>query len=264
MARQGRRLNTREWALAYASLGWRVFPVVRGGKKPIYEGWQHDATTDPELIARYWRSEPGPNIGLICGESFVAFDIEAAHLPALRTLMTEGSLTLPATPVARTGRGGIHVLARNPSIDASAGMGHVLRIGGVRVGELKGAGGFIVASPSRTVGAYEWLTSPSDVPVAETPEWLVRLAAAPPPRVTSHADPSLSPSRAMAMVTALYRLVATAPEGERNDLLFWASCRAAEHGVDRSAASQILLAAARQAGLPEGEARSTIASGWAR
>jgi len=68
----------------------------------------------------------------------------------------------------------------------------------------------------------------------------------------------------MAMVTALYRLVATAPEGERNDLLFWASCRAAEHGVDRSAASQILLAAARQAGLPEGEARSTIASGWAR
>jgi hypothetical protein len=72
------------WALRYGQLGWRVFRVVPGGKKPLYAGWQRDATTDPALIGRYWRREPGPNIGIVCGETFDAFDIEAAHLPALR------------------------------------------------------------------------------------------------------------------------------------------------------------------------------------
>ena len=50
----------------------------------------------------------------------------------------------------------------------------------------------------------------------------------------------------------------------RNDLLFWASCRAAEHGLEAQAASEILLAAARTAGLADREARATIASGLAR
>jgi hypothetical protein len=77
--------TSQEWALAYASSGWRVFPVVRGGKKPCFTGWQDDATTDPVLIARQWRSEPTPNIGIVTGECFVAFDIEAEHLRALRT-----------------------------------------------------------------------------------------------------------------------------------------------------------------------------------
>ncbi len=78
-------MTTRDWALAYASLGWRVFPVVAGQKRPMYRGWQRDATTDPGLIGRYWRSEPGPNIGLVCGETFDVFDIEAPHLPAVES-----------------------------------------------------------------------------------------------------------------------------------------------------------------------------------
>jgi Bifunctional DNA primase/polymerase, N-terminal len=32
-------LSTRDWALRYASLGWRVFPVMAGGKRPLYSGW---------------------------------------------------------------------------------------------------------------------------------------------------------------------------------------------------------------------------------
>ena len=71
--------TTREWALCYASFGWRVFPVVRSGKKPMLTGRQRGATIDPVLIDRYWRSGRGPNIGLITGEAFVAFDIEAEH-----------------------------------------------------------------------------------------------------------------------------------------------------------------------------------------
>lgn len=57
------------------------------------------------------------------------------------------------------------------------------------------------------------------------------------------------------------RVVAEASEGERNRVLFWASCRAAEHGLEPSAVADILVLAAREAGLPEREARLTIASG---
>ena len=104
--------TTREWALLYASLQWRVFPVVPGGKKPMYKGWQRDATTDPYRIARSWRSEPGPNIGIISGEAFVAFDIEADHLPALTAWMREHGHHLPDTPGVRAGDGNLIWLHR--------------------------------------------------------------------------------------------------------------------------------------------------------
>lgn len=248
-----------EWALAYAGLGWRVFPVVAGGKRPAFAGWQRGATTDPNLIARYWRGEPGPNIGLITGETFIAFDIEAAHLPALRTWMETADHAVPETPIARTGRGGIHILARAHEQQS----GRVLRLGSVHIGELKAQGGFIVACPSRTTGSYGWHRSPDEVTVADAPDWLRGLAVEPRSRVSANATP-LGPSRAVALVAGLYRVVAGAPEGERNAILFWASCRVAEHGVDTDAAGDVLLAAAITAGLSEREARHTIASGLRR
>jgi len=49
-------MSTRDWALAYAQLGWRVFPVVPRGKRPMYAGWQRDAdaagTPWPEVVER--------------------------------------------------------------------------------------------------------------------------------------------------------------------------------------------------------------------
>jgi Bifunctional DNA primase/polymerase, N-terminal len=45
-------MTPRESALAYARLGWRVFPVAAGEKRPLDRGWQRDATTDPDLIAQ--------------------------------------------------------------------------------------------------------------------------------------------------------------------------------------------------------------------
>ncbi len=249
--------STREWAHVYARLGWRVLPVVPLEKKPLFTGWQRDATTDPRVIDQHWRSDPGPNIGLICGEAFVAYDIEAEHLAALRTWMRERDLRLPETPIASTGRGGIHILVRA----RGSTSGRSLRLDGVHVGELKASGGFIVACPSRTAGTYGWHRSPEKCDLADAPDWLSGLAVE--SRLPGEPSPTgtISPSRAVALVAGLYRVVATAPEGDRNALLYWALCRAAEHGVDRDAATEILLAAARQAGLPEREARSTIASG---
>ncbi|TWV42574.1 hypothetical protein FRZ03_19860, partial [Streptomyces misionensis] len=51
----------------------------------------------------------------------------------------------------------------------------------------------------------------------------------------------------------------TAPEGQRNTRLFWAACRACENGIGPDLAAP-LIEAARRTGLPEHEARATIAS----
>jgi hypothetical protein len=54
-------------------------------------------------------------------------------------------------------------------------------------------------------------------------------------------------------------LVLTAREGRRNTRLFWAACRAYENGLGDTLAAALTTAAVRT-GLPEPEARATIAS----
>jgi hypothetical protein len=237
-------------------MGWRVYPVERGGKRPLFTGWLADATTDAGLIARWWPRDAGaPNIGVVAGERFDVIDIEAEHVAGFRDAARSRGLS--STPMARSGGGGLHLYI------APLGLGtRRLQLHGVHIGELKGSGGVIVP-PSVTTGPYDWLRSSSDVPVADAPAWLRALADGP-RRDEPRALGRLSPSRAVALVAGLYRVVAEAAEGERNALLFWAACRAAEHGVDRGAAAEILLTAALKAGLPEREARATIASGFAR
>jgi Bifunctional DNA primase/polymerase, N-terminal len=246
--------TAREWALLYGFKGWRVFPVVAGGKRPLYKGWQRDATTDPELIDRYWRKDPTPNIGIICGEAFVAFDIEADHLPALSSWTRAHGHELPDTPIARTGRGGLHVLTA-PFVDG----GRALRLDGRRIGELKGRGGFIVACPSRTIGSYAWLRSPEATVVAVAPEWLRGLAE-------SVRRPSESPGGAIgvgrgeARLAALARTVRDGAVGSRNDLLYWAMRRALDDGVPAGVAGSVLGRMARAAGLEEREIEGTVRS----
>jgi hypothetical protein len=243
-------------ALAYAAMGWRVYPAERGGKRPLFTGWLRDATTAPALIDRWWPRDTGaPNLGIVAGERFDVIDIEAENVATFRE--AADARGLPMTPLARSGGGGLHLYV------APLGLGtRRLVLHGVHIGELKGSGGVLVP-PSVTSGAYAWLRSPSDVPLADAPTWLRALANGP-RHESPRARGRLSPSRAVALVAGLHRVVAEAREGERNAVLFWAACRIAEHGVDPAAAAEILLAAALKAGLPEREARATIESGLAR
>lgn len=105
-------------ALEYAAMGWRVYPVEPGSKRPLFTGWLSDATTDAALISRWWRRDAGaPNVGVVAGERFDVIDIEAPHVAAFREAARIGSM--PATPTARSGGGGVHVYiaprARHPA-----------------------------------------------------------------------------------------------------------------------------------------------------
>jgi energy-coupling factor transporter ATP-binding protein EcfA2 len=153
-------------ALAYASLGWHVFPLQPRGKIPMTEKGQNDSTTDPETIRRWWRQWPNANIG---------FHLEKSGLCALDVDPRNGGSTddLPAWPdtlEAATGGGGQHILFR------VAPDAHIP--GKLRPGLDLKRRGYIVVEPSihPSGGAYRFLDwDPADGPpeIAPAPDWLI-------------------------------------------------------------------------------------------
>jgi hypothetical protein len=126
--------------------------------------------------------------------------------------------------------------------------------------DIRGSGGYIIWWPSH---GFE-VANPKIV--ASWPQWLIA-ALNPPPALISATSSPLYP-RSEAWLRGLVRLVAWAPEGQRNSILFWAACRGAEAVRDGKAAEDfvvdVLIEAAKLAGLPEREAQRTIKSGIRR
>ena len=115
-------------ALAYASKGWRVFPVYeptgsgcacaegckKPGKHPRIKAWTTRATTDPDTITKWWERSPDANIGIATGREsgIVVLDVDVgpgkdgmASLAELEQDIGE----LPETLTVRTGSGGLHI-----------------------------------------------------------------------------------------------------------------------------------------------------------
>jgi hypothetical protein len=251
-------LTTLDYALGYARLSWRVFPVWPTEKRPMYKGWQVDATTDEKMVRQYFASDPTRNIGIVCGEAFDAWDIEVEHVPALTAWMDEGDHVLPEAPVAQTGRGGMHILTQ------PTGVNHTrqLHLNGTHIGELKSTGGFIVVAPSVTDNPYRWTWTPARMCLPEAPEWLRGLLERPKTTVHRFKDRLTKPDDVVAVLGQLGGAVLHAGEGSRNSYLYWAMRRALEEGVPPKHAGNTLAVAGLQAGLDEHEVRATIRSAY--
>jgi hypothetical protein len=116
--------------------------------------------------------------------------------------------------------------------------------------------GYMIMPPSihaATGQPYRW----EDHPVAPMPHRLRELLR---PLAQSERTHRGVSEKATA---GLLRTVSEANEGNRNRMLFWASCRAAERGILDQTEDE-LVAAALSAGLSEQSARRTFASArWA-
>jgi hypothetical protein len=139
-----------------------------------------------------------------------------------------------------------------------AGHGIDIRGGGA------GLGGYVVAPGSVHQTGVVYTPVDSAMSIQPLPGWLAEaLAPVRPPepvRSTSH------PASTFAALLGLVRVVLDAiPERDRNTRLFWSACRAGElvsaGRVDEATATSVLIDAATRTGLPEAEARRTIASG---
>jgi hypothetical protein len=195
-------------AIQYALLGWPVLPLHEPagdrcscggsscsspGKHPRTRHGLNDATSDPVIVAKWWRRWPNANIGLRTGIGFDVLDLDGDDGLAWLAEMEAIHGPLPDGLRAKTGRGGLHIFLK------PTGLGNAAHIDGRKV-DFRGDGGYVVVAPSVTVAAYEWIGDPSVSPIPEAPEWLLVLLRKPeavPPTIEG-----------------------TIPQGSRNETLF--------------------------------------------
>lgn len=206
-----------DYALAYAAIGWHVFPLLPGTKRPnghLAPRGHLDATTDAQKIKAWWTAAPDSGIGVAMKASrLVAVDIDprnGGYFDLERIEHERGRLITDV--LAFTGGGGQHLVFLAPDGDVRL-PGKLAR--GI---DLK-SDGYIAVEPSihPSGRAYQWEASSSplegNVP-SPLPGWIADLAhglapvasgvAGPAPRTLTEAE--LADLRAaMAMIPAQER-----------------------------------------------------------
>jgi putative DNA primase/helicase len=184
------RVDPAAAAAEYVERGWPVFPLhglsdgsctcgrtacSNPAKHPRTSRGFKDASTDREVVDRWWVQWPQANLGVrtgaVSGLLVVDVDAEAGGEQSLMQLeQTHG--TLPATVAVLTGGGGKHLFFRHP--------GREVRNSAGKLGpglDIRGDGGYVVAPPSAHASgnAYRWQEgrSPGEVLLAKPPGWLL-------------------------------------------------------------------------------------------
>ncbi|MFD9832166.1 bifunctional DNA primase/polymerase [[Kitasatospora] papulosa] len=225
----------------------------------------HDATTDPATVRALFAAAPrATGYGIACGRQphrliGIDLDIDTTHgndsVAALRQLALQHLFTIPPTVTVLTPSGGRHLWLTGPpgvSVPNSAGR----LAPGI---DVRGAGGYLVGPGSVTAhGRYRLAPGTAHLAPAPCPRPLLRLLT-PPPRPRRSSTVPASSERQARQGEGLVQFVRAAHEGQRNTRLFWAACRAYEHGFGDDLAPA-LTEAAVATGLTEQEARAAIAS----
>ncbi len=157
-------------AIAFAKRGLAVFPCRARDKRPATEHGVKDATTDAEIIRRWWQHDPQFNVAIATGEVSNVFvvDIDGvdAELELRRLEAAHGEL--PATVESITARGR-HLFfqmpetpVRNTASQIAAGI------------DTRGNGGYVVCPPSihPSGRAYAWSVDSANA-FAAAPDWLL-------------------------------------------------------------------------------------------
>lgn len=196
-------------ALRAAATGWAVFPVRPRGKTPAVTDWENAATTDPDRIAAWWRTEAW-NVGLAAGRSgLIVLDLDVPT-PADPTPSDTRTAAVPARFGGDDGAGGgvpgavdrarqevsgVEVLRRLAADAGAASPWHTLAVAtpsggrhlyfrqpdgaglrntqgalGLRI-DTRGHGGYVLAAGSRGPDSQQYRIL-RDVPVAPLPVWL--------------------------------------------------------------------------------------------
>lgn len=247
------RAAAAEW---YAAKGLEVGPL--NGKVPMKRYVPHGKdsfTSDVDTVRAWWRSAPAANIGLRPPAGYVVVDVDVkGDAPGAQTWrqVTTGRV-LPETITMITGTGGWHFWFRLPFNAALRGQ-LVNSSSGV---DLKTHTGYVVVAPSvhpENGGLYQLHTWMELEEVPTLPVWLHGHAYRP-----VEVKPALEGyNGTTGNGSGLVEAVAAAQEGNRNNTLIWAACRNAEEALGLE---EELVDAATRAGLPEAEARRTVASG---
>ena len=242
--------ETLRQALAYARIGWPVFPCQPGAKVPATAHGFRDATTDPVQITSWFGRGFGWNLAIATGAPGPdVLDIDqhgpaGNGYPAFARLQQAG-LVNGAAAYVRTPAGGMHAYFTG----SDQHNGHLAR----HHLDFRSRGGYILAPPSCGNGKPYQLIHTADTDGGL--DWAAVTGLLEPRRQSQRPQPRPAPDRDL---SHLARWVASQSEGNRNAGLFWAANRALD--ADPAADLSPLAAAARQAGLQDKEITRTLDS----
>jgi len=142
-------MNKRDYALKYAGLGIRVFPIIAQTKEPAIKGWPDLATTDRATIERWWAIDENYNIGVATGQGVIAIDADTKNgKPGLASLEALDLEILPRSFRTTTPSQGVHVLLRTKAPVAN----RVDSIDGYRGIDIRGENGYVLGAGSEVDG----------------------------------------------------------------------------------------------------------------
>lgn len=290
-------------ALEYAAQGLAVLPLhsvdaearcscgsdcPSPGKHPRTRNGVKDASQDEAQIREWWRRWPGSWVGVATGAasgSVWVLDVDVGTPsggglsgPQAMAVLEDRHGSLPGTWLSWTGSGGWHLWWRMPAGRALPGNRVALHVEGQACGlDVRSSGGYVVAAPSGhySGGVYRWESRET---VAEAPGWLCDLVApvavptAPRPAPTVPQGDALGREQAYARsalsraVRDISALTAGVGGGGRHAQLLKAarSLGGFARLLDATEACGLLVEAGMACGLPEQEARRTVADGWTR
>jgi len=143
----------RRAALWYAEQGISIFPLIPNGKNPMTTNGFYSATTDTDIISAWWAKTPDANIGIPTGaiNGFDVIDIDGAR-GYYSWLIKPGMDIDNVLGKVITPRGLHFYIPLRGEDDPNGPRGCAT---GILPGiDLRGAGGYVVAPPSRIEKNY--------------------------------------------------------------------------------------------------------------
>ena len=190
--------NLLDTALEYAERGWPVIPIhspTLDGKcdclksdcgSPAKHPWtEHgfkDATTDENLIRKWWSKWPNANVGIRTGENSGIIVINMGSVEAKEEVRRRaGDYDLSTVPLVRTGKGWQNYF-KYPGFNIKS------RIGILHHVDVRGDSGYVVAPPSKHLSGktYQWEVPLTDE-LPKLPPELLKLISSPSPNVEGDA-----------------------------------------------------------------------------
>jgi hypothetical protein len=216
-------------ALRLAALGWFVFPLRRGDKKPLpnFTRWEQRATIDEQRIYSWWR-DGAYNIGIATGRSdLIIVDCDTARgatppaawagardgLEVLRQLAKREGAEVPKTFTVQTPSGGVHLYFTAPPTTTFGNTAGKL---GWRI-DTRARGGYVVAPGSLIAGTY--YRAVQDIPPAPLPAWITEALTPKTPIALTAPRTRYSSRSVPAIMSAQLARVAEAQPGSRNSTL---------------------------------------------
>lgn len=202
-------------AFKYIKQEWKVFPVKF--KKPAIEGWQDEATSDPERIPSLFNVYH-TGIGLPTGKESNRTVVDVDNKDGRNGFFTLEMLgiELPATVCCSTPNNG-----RQYHYNYCPNLKNMVDALGEKSGvDIRNDGGLAILPPSvhENGGTYEWLSdqAPGEIPIADFPDQLYKA-------ILEHTKPK----------NKGFDLPDKICTGQRNDTIFKYACKLRASGLEQ-------------------------------